>query len=328
MVSTTSSIILDCDPGHDDAIAILLAVGNPSIKLLAVTTVAGNQTLAKVSHNALSVARVAGITAAHNIPFAAGASLPIVRDLEVAEAVHGTSGLDGPVLPEPSFALDNRHGVDVIIDTVRAAAEPVTLVATGPLTNIALAVRKAPDLAQLVKEVVLMGGAIEGGNWTPCAEFNIAVDPDAARIVFTAGWKVVMVGLDVTHRALATQTVRERIAKIATFPSQFAGGLLDFFQHAYKVTQGFDAPPVHDPVALAYVIDPSVLTVVNAPIDVETQGRITTGMTVVDLRVPAPEGCKTWAATGVDVDRFWDLVVDALERIGEPEPGLVAAPGV
>jgi len=311
-----SKIILDCDPGHDDAVAMLLAWGNPEIDLLAVTTVAGNQTLDKVTRNALSVARVAGIG---GIPFAAGADRPLLRPVTVADDVHGESGLDGPVLPEPEIELDPRHAVDVIIDTVMAH-EPgtVTLVPTGALTNIALAVRKEPRLTERVKEVVLMGGGVHEGNFSPMAEFNIAVDPEAAQIVFAAGWKVVMVGLDVTHQALATDAVRERVRALGTAPARFVDELMDFFAAAYAQNQGFDAPPVHDPCAVAYVIDPSIVTTVNAPIDVETQGRLTTGMTVVDLRGPAPEGCPTWAGRELDAERFWDLVVDAVRRLGEP----------
>jgi purine nucleosidase len=316
-MTAPTPIILDCDPGHDDAIAMLLAWGNPSIDLIGVTTVAGNQTLSKVSNNALSVARVAGIT---GIPFAAGCTDPIVRKLEVAPQVHGESGLDGPQLPTPTMSLDKRHAVDLIIDLMLSRPKgEVTLVATGPLTNVALAVRREPRLAEHVREVVLMGGAIEGGNWTPCAEFNIAVDPEAAQVVFAAGWKVTMVGLDVTHKALATDAVKARIAAVGTKPAKFVLDLLEFFGKAYLSHQGFSAPPVHDVVALARVIDPTVVKAVRAHIDVETQGRITTGMTVVDLRAPAPESCVTYAANELDFERFWDLVIDALERIGDPE---------
>ncbi|CAK9786276.1 ribosylpyrimidine nucleosidase [Cutaneotrichosporon oleaginosum] len=308
-------IILDCDPGHDDAVAMLLAWGSPRIDLLAITTVGGNQTLAKVTRNAQSVAAVGGITT----PIAAGAVRPLVRPVVVADGVHGETGLDGPALPPPSQPLDARHAVDVIIQTVAARPGEVTIVATGPLTNLALAVRQAPELAHTVKEVVVMGGAIGVGNWSPAAEFNIVVDPEAAQIVFTAGWQVTMAGLDVTHSALATPDVVRRIGDIGTRPAAFVCEALAFFAETYKRTQGFDAPPVHDPVAVAYVIDRALLQVLQAPIDVETQGRLTTGMTVVDRRLPAPVDCRTFAATGVDVPRFWDLVVDALQRIGEPK---------
>ncbi|RSH81146.1 Uridine nucleosidase 1 [Apiotrichum porosum] len=318
---SVSKIILDCDPGHDDAVALLLAWGSPAIDLVAVTTVAGNQTLAKVTRNALAVARVAGIPP-NTIPFAAGADRPLVRVQEVAAEIHGASGMDGPALPEPNIELDKRHAIDVIIDTVMSHPPgEITLVPTGTLTNIALAVRKEPRIAERVKEVVLMGGAIVGGNWSPCAEFNIVVDPEAAEIVFSAGWKVVMVGLDVTHKALATAAVRERILSLGTKPAKFADELFEFFKEAYRISQGFDAPPVHDPCAVAYVIDPTVFTLLQAPITVETQGKHTVGMTVVDTRYGKDGGadCKTFAATGINVEKFWDLVVDALQRIGDPE---------
>lgn len=308
-------IVLDCDPGHDDAVALLLAHGNPEIELLAVTTVAGNQTLDRVTRNALSVARVAGIA---GVPFAAGADRPLVREREHAPSIHGESGLDGPVLPEPVLAPDPRHAVELIVETVMSR-EPgtVTLVPTGPLTNIALAARTEPRIVERVKQVVLMGGAAQTGNWTPVAEFNVLADPEAARVVLRAGWDVVVVGLDVTHQALATPDVVERIAAVGTAPARFVGELLEFFGRTYRETMGFPHPPVHDPCAVAYVIDPAVLTLRRAPVDVELAGELTTGMTVVDLRGPAPDGCRTSVALGLDRDRFWDLVVDALERIGD-----------
>ncbi|MFZ3453704.1 nucleoside hydrolase [Arthrobacter sp. 7Tela_A1] len=308
-------IILDCDPGHDDAIALLLAHGNPEIELLAVTTVMGNQTLEKVTHNALSVARVAGIT---DVPFAAGCARPLVRTVETAPDIHGESGLDGPVLPEPAIELDSRHAVDLIIDTVMSH-EPgtVTLVPTGALTNIALAVRKEPRIAERVKEVVLMGGGYHTGNWSAVAEFNIIIDPEAAHIVFHEKWPLTMVGLDLTHQALATDDVVQRIAAVGTAPATFVGELLEFFRTSYRDAQGFDAPPVHDPCAVALVIDPKVMTTRRVPLDVELTGTKTLGMTVADFRAPAPAGCTTSVAMDLDHERFWDLVVDALERIGE-----------
>ena len=312
-----SKIILDCDPGHDDAIALLLAHGNPEIELLAVTTVVGNQTLDKVTRNALSVARVAGIT---DVPFAAGCARPLVRTIETAPDIHGETGLDGPVLPEPAISLDRRHAVDLIIDTVMAH-EPgtVTLVPTGGLSNIALAVRKEPRLAQRVKEVVLMGGGYHTGNWSAVAEFNIIIDPEAAHIVFNESWPLTMVGLDVTHQALATPDVAARIAAVGTGPARFVGELLTFFEKAYQDSQGFEHPPVHDPCAVAYVIDRAVMTTRRTPLDVELTGTRTLGMTVADFRAPAPADCTTSVAVDLDHARFWNLIVDALERIGEVE---------
>ncbi|MFI8307187.1 nucleoside hydrolase [Streptomyces sp. NPDC085927] len=313
----TRKIILDCDPGHDDAIALLLAHGNPDIDLVAVTTVVGNQTLEKVTRNALSVARIAGIT---GVPFAAGCPRPLVRAIETAPDIHGETGLDGPVLPEPTLELDHRHAVDLIIDTVMSH-EPgeITIVPTAGLTNIALAARKEPRIVERVREVVLMGGGYHEGNWSAVAEFNIIIDPEAAHIVFNESWPVTMVGLDLTHQALATPEVAKRIAAVGTKPAEFVGELLDFFGATYKEAQGFEHPPVHDPCAVAYVIDPNVMTVRKAPVDVELTGGLTLGMTVTDFRAPAPADCHTQVAVELDRERFWDLVVDALERIGDVE---------
>jgi purine nucleosidase len=316
-VTMPTKIILDCDPGHDDAIALLLAHGNPDIELVAVTTVMGNQTLDKVTRNALSVARVAGIT---GVPFAAGCPRPLVREIETAPSIHGESGLDGPELPDPLIELDPRHAVDLIIDTIMAH-EPgeITLVPTGALTNIALAVRKEPRIAQRVKQVVLMGGGYHGGNWSATAEFNIVIDPEAAHIVFNEKWPLTMIGLDLTHQALATPEVAARIAAVGTAPARFVGELLEFFAQTYKEAQGFEHPPVHDPCAVAYVIDPSVIAVRRAPLDVELTGTLTLGMTVADFRAPAPDDCTTQVAVDLDHEKFWSLIVDALERIGDPE---------
>lgn len=307
-------IILDCDPGHDDAIAMILAHGNPEIELLAVTTVHGNQTIEKVTRNALAVATMAGIT---GVPFAAGAHRPLVRVAEVADSIHGESGLDGPVLPTPAFEASPLHAVDLIIDTIMSH-EPgeVTLVPTGALTNIALAVRKEPRIAARVREVVLMGGGYHGGNWSAAAEFNIVIDPEAAHIVFNESWKLTMVGLDVTHQALATPDVVATIAAVDTTTSRFVVELLDFFAQTYKDAQGFEYPPVHDPCAVALVIDPTLMDVVRVPLDIELTGTITLGMTVADFRAEAPEDCTTHAATRLDHAKFWALIVDALERIG------------
>ena len=306
-------ILLDCDPGHDDAVAMMLAWGNPSIELLGVTTVGGNQTLDKVTRNALSVATVVGM---HDVPIAAGCRLPLVRPVEIAPDVHGDSGLDGVELPEPAVELDPRHGVDLIIETIMSN-EPgtVTLVPTGPLTNIAMAARKEPRIVERVQEVVLMGGGYHVGNWSPVAEFNIKVDPEAAHIVFNEKWPIVMVGLDLTHQALATDEVAERIAAVPGSVSQFTLGLFTFFRKAYQDAQGFDFPPVHDPCTLAYLIDPTIVETVKVPVDVELNGSLTTGMTVADFRAPAPEDCHTKVATRLDVPGFWGLVVDAIDRI-------------
>jgi len=192
-------------------------------------------------------------------------------------------------------------------------------VPTGPLTNIALAARKEPRIVARVREVVLMGGGYHEGNWGPVSEFNIKIDPEAAHIVFNEPWPVTMVGLDLTHQALATLEVAEQVRAVGTTPAQFVLELFDFFTAAYREDQGFEFPPVHDPCAVAYVIDPDVMTVRRAPVDVELTGTLTLGMTVTDLRAPAPPDCHTQVAVTLDHARFWGLVVDALRRIGEVE---------
>lgn len=310
----SKKIILDCDPGHDDAIALLLAYGNPEIDLLAVTTVAGNQTLEKVTHNALAIAEMAKIT---SIPFAAGSVCPLVREIEVAPDIHGDSGLDGPVLPTPTLKLDERHAVSLIIETIMShPPKTVTLVPTGALTNIALAARLEPRIVERVKEVVLMGGGYHVGNWSAVAEFNIKIDPEAAHIVFNEKWPLTMVGLDLTHQALATSDVVNKIAAIGSDCSHFVVELLDFFGKMYKQAQGFDAPPVHDPCAVAYVIDPTVMTTRKVPINIELTGTHTLGMTVADFRHPAPENCHTQVAVKLDHHKFWQLIINALKNIG------------
>lgn len=309
-------IILDCDPGHDDAMAIMLAVGDPKIDLVGVTTVGGNQSLEKVTYNARSVLEMAKAT---GIPVHAGCDRPLVRKQEVAASIHGETGLDGVELPVPTRPLDSGHAVNWIIDTIMAS-EPgtITLVPTGPLTNIAMAARMEPRIVDRVKEVVLMGGGYHVGNWSAVAEFNIKVDPEAAHIVFNEPWKLTMVGLDLTHQALCTPEVQHRIDAIGTDLSHFASGLMDFFRKTYQDNQDFIDPPVHDPCTVAYLIDPSVVSTRRCPLDVEIHGDLTLGMTVADLRGPEPsaEECHTQVAVKLDFDKFWDLIVDAIVAIG------------
>lgn len=312
----TTKIILDCDPGHDDAVAILLAAGNPNIELLGVTTVGGNHTLEKVTRNAAQVLTVAKLT---DVPLYAGATRPILREVETAEGIHGDTGMEihGFELPEPEVSVQEAHGVQFIIDTImNEPAGTVTLVPTGPLTNIALAARLEPRIVERVKEVVLMGGAYGTGNWTASAEFNIIVDPEAAHIVFNEQWPVVMVGLDLTHQALATKDVEEQFAALDTNVGDFVVGLFGAFRKNYQDAQGFDDPPVHDPCCVAYLIDPTVVETIKVPVDVETQGLLTTGRTVADFRSPAPADCHTSVATKLDAERFWAMVLDAVKALG------------
>lgn len=309
-------IILDCDPGHDDAMAILLAIGNPGIDLLGVTTVGGNQSLDKVTYNARSVLEMAKAT---DIPVHAGCDGPLIRPLEVAASIHGETGLDGVELPAPKRPLEQGHAVNWIIDTIMGN-EPgtITLVPTGPLTNIAMAVRMEPRIVSRVKEIVLMGGGYHVGNWSAVAEFNIKNDPEAAHVVFTQAWPLTMVGLDLTHQALCTPEVQKRIDDIGTDLSKFASGLMDFFRKSYQDNEDFKDPPVHDPCTVAYLIDPTVMTTRRCPLDVETHGDLTLGMTVADLRGPEPsaEDCHTQVAVKLDFDKFWNLVIEAITAIG------------
>ncbi|WP_018143092.1 uridine-preferring nucleoside hydrolase UriH [Alloscardovia criceti] len=312
----SKKIILDCDPGHDDAVAILLAVGNPNIDLLGVTTVGGNQSIDKVTYNARAVLEKAHAT---DVPVYRGASRPILRPAQVAATIHGETGLDGVELPEPSRPLETEGAVQFIIDTImREEPGTVTLVPTGPLTNIALAARLEPRIVERVKEVVLMGGGYNVGNWSAVAEFNIMVDPEAAHIVFNEPWKVTMVGLDLTHQALCTPQVQREIEALDTDLAQFVSGLMDFFRFAYSKNEDFVDPPVHDPCTIAYLIDSSIVQTRRCPVDIELNGTLTLGMTVADFRGPEPseEECHTQVATKLDFDKFWDLVKDAIQRIG------------
>lgn len=309
-------IILDCDPGHDDAVAILLALGNPNIDLIGVTTVGGNQSLEKVTFNARSVLHKAG----HDeIPVFAGCDRPLIREPEVAATIHGETGLDGVELPEPTRPLEKEHAVNWIIDTImNSEPQSITLVPTGPLTNIALAMRLEPRIVDRVKEVVLMGGGYHVGNWSAVAEFNVKIDPEAAHIVFNGSWPLTMIGLDLTHQALCTPAAQKQVESVGTDLAMFVSGLMDFFRKSYQEDQDFIDPPVHDPCTVAYLIDPSVITTRRCPLDVEIRGDLTLGMTVADLRgpEPAPEECNKQVAVHLDHKKFWDLITDAIRNLG------------
>jgi purine nucleosidase/pyrimidine-specific ribonucleoside hydrolase len=302
-------VILDCDPGHDDMVAILLAAASPALDLRAITTVGGNGSLEKVTRNALLVCTHAGI---RDVPVAAG------DDAGGGEAgeVHGESGLDGVDLGEPDVALDARHAVALMADVLRDSAEPVTLIPTGPLTNVARLLAEHADLvAEKVREVVLMGGSIATGNWRPLAEFNVWADPEAAHAVFSSALPVTMCGLDVTHQALATEPVLAQLRAIGSPLSALVVDLLGFFADRYRSLWGFPAAPVHDPVAVARVIDPSVVRCVEANVVVERVGEYTRGATVVDRY--GVTGRAPNAQVGVELDHgaFWALVVDAVATL-------------
>lgn len=305
--------IVDCDPGHDDAIALLLAAASPALDLRAITTVAGNGELDKVTRNALRVCTLAGV---RDVPVAAGAERPLVRALETAADVHGESALDGPELPEPDVPLDPRPAHQLIADVAAASEEPVTLIAIGPLTNVATALERHPDLAGSLREIVVMGGSTGRGNRTPYAEFNIWVDPEAADRVFASGVPVTMIGLNLTHQALATPPVVERLRALDSEVARAVVGWIEFFGSTYEDLWGFGGPPVHDACAVALAIDPELIRRVEAFVAVETEGRWTRGATVVDLHGRLRRPPNATVALDLDADRFWDLVVGAVDGLG------------
>ncbi|WP_405604464.1 nucleoside hydrolase [Streptomyces sp. NBC_01410] len=309
-------IIIDCDPGHDDALAIILAAGDPAIDLLAITTVAGNQTVEKTTLNARRVCTVAGIT---GVPIAAGCARPLVQPLLVADDVHGDSGMDGPQFGQPTVDVAPEHAVDLIHRILTTHPEPVTLVPTAPLTNIALLLTRYPDSAAHIREIVLMGGSTGRGNRTPAAEFNIHVDPEAADIVFRSGVPVTMCGLNVTHQALATPDVLARLEGLGTELGRTCAQLITYFASTYKRLWGFDSPPLHDPVAVARVIDPAIVHCVEASVAVELRGQYTRGATVVDMHRYLDRPVNARVAVTLEAELFWDRVIAAVETLGKGE---------
>ena len=313
MTAVRRRVVLDCDPGHDDAMAILLAAASPELELVAITTVAGNQTLEKTTLNARRVCGVAGIL---DVPIAAGCDRPLVRELLLAEDIHGASGLDGVDWDEPTVPLDPRHGVDLIIEAASAGPGPLTIVAVGPLTNVATALRRDPDLAGRVERIAVMGGAIGLGNTTPSAEFNIHVDPEAADEVFRAGIPITLVPLEVTHRALATDSVLGRIAALETPVARMSVALMRFFAETYLRVFGFEAPAVHDPCAVAAVIDPAVVPSRRMNVAIDTESSLSLGRTVCDVYAKTGRAPNADVGIGLDVDAFWDLMLAALATYG------------
>lgn len=303
-------VILDCDPGHDDAIALLLALASPEIDLLGVTTTYGNQTLEKTTANALRVLELVGRT---DIPVAAGADAPLERDLVVAAHVHGESGLDGPELPEARATPVSIDAVTFIAELVSSADRPVTLVPTGPLTNVARYLDEHGT--EGVERIVLMGGAIAEGNFTPAAEFNIWCDPEAAARVFSSGLDVTMIGLDVTHKAILGPPVEERLRAVGRVGS-FVAELNVFFSRYHEKTYGWDGAPIHDAVAVAHVIRPGLVETQHRNVEIELESDLCRGRTVVDLwnrtgRLPN-------AHVGVDLNAgaFFDVLVERIASLG------------
>ncbi len=303
-------IILDCDPGHDDAIALLLALASPEVELLGVTTVFGNQTLEKTTANAL---RVLDLVGRADIPVAAGADGPLRRELIVASHVHGETGLDGPTLPPPKRVVVDDDAVTFMADTVAASKEPVTLVPTGPLTNVALLLERTGGAN--VRRIVLMGGAIAEGNQTPAAEFNIWADPEAAQAVFHSGIDTTMVGIDVTHLAVTTPVVQERLRTAGTVGA-FVSELIEFFIVFHRETYGWEGAPIHDAVALAQVIRPELVTTVECNVEVELESELCRGRTVVDLWRRTEREPNAHVGVRLDTDGFFELLIERIATLG------------
>jgi purine nucleosidase len=305
----STTIILDCDPGIDDALAIAFAAGSPEIELAGLTTVAGNVELAKTTANALAVASFVGLG---SVPVTAGCGTPLLRPALHAGHVHGESGLGGAVLPAPARTAEAGHAIDFIIAAAAAAPGEITLVATGPLTNIGLALRREPRLASWVGDFVIMGGSASRGNVTPAAEFNIWADPEAAAIVFGAAWPngVRMIGLDVTLLARATAAVQDRMRTLGALGSTL---LLPALAQYRDSADSAGEPPVHDVCAVVSIADPSVFTYTPAVVQVETHGSLTSGMTVTDFSESNIPNARV--ATGIAADRFWDVALNAYASV-------------
>ncbi|ELN0131628.1 pyrimidine-specific ribonucleoside hydrolase RihA [Raoultella planticola] len=307
-------IILDCDPGHDDAIAIVLALASPELDVKAITSSAGNQTPEKTLRNVL---RMLTLLQRQDIPVAGGARKPLMRELIIADNVHGESGLDGPALPEPDFAPQSCTAVELMAKTLRESPQPVTIVATGPQTNVALLLNSHPELHDKIARIVMMGGAMVLGNWQPAAEFNIYVDPEAAEIVFQSGIPVVMAGLDVTHRAQIHGLDIERFRQLGNPVATIVAELLDFFMEYHKDAKwGFTGAPLHDPCTIAWLLKPHLFTSVERWVGVETQGKYTQGMTVVDYYFLTGNQPNTTVLLDVDREGFVDLLAERLAFYG------------
>ena len=305
-----TKIILDCDPGHDDAVAMMLAGKHPAIDLLGITVVAGNQTLEKTARNALHVTQWLGI----DVPVYAGCGQPMIREKIVAGDIHGESGLDGPVFPPLEKKAEDMHAVDFIIRTLMASDGDITMVTTGPMTNLAMAMRMEPRIVEKIRRIVLMGGSYTNGNVTPAAEFNIIADADAAYVCFTSGRPITMVGLDVTRKVLCYPEIVERMAKVGNKASQLFVDLMGHFCKTQKEIFGWAGGPLHDPVTVACLIDPSVLNTkpMNAQVDIRSTSSY--GRTNCDyfgyMQLPATAD----VAIDIDVEKFWDMVEQGLRN--------------
>lgn len=307
-------IIIDTDPGQDDAVAILLALASPEIEVLGITAVAGNVPLALTELNARKICELAGRP---DIKVFAGAVRPLCRELVTAEEVHGRTGLDGPDLCTPTMPLQDGHGVDFIVETINSEPEgTITLAVLGPMTNIAMALNRAPEIANKIKQIVLMGGGyFEQGNVTPSAEFNIYVDPQAADVVFKARIPIVMMPLDVTHKALTSRERVEMIRNIGTPVGEAVAQLLDFFERFDEAKYGTDGGPLHDPCVIAWLLQPDLFAGRHVNVTVETGSELTMGATVVDWWHVTDRPKNATVMRDIDADGFFALLTERLARL-------------
>ncbi|CAM5761468.1 nucleoside hydrolase [Mesorhizobium amorphae] len=307
-------IIIDTDPGQDDAVAILLALASPELDVVGITAVAGNVPLRLTEKNALKICELAG---RRDVRVFSGAIRPLVRQLVTAEHVHGKTGLDGPDLPEPTMKLQEQHAVDFIVEMLmREEPGTITLCPLGPLTNIALALVREPKIAPRIKEIVLMGGGFfEGGNVTPAAEFNIYVDPHAADVVFRSGVPIVVMPLDVTHKALTTAKRVEAFRKMGSKVGDATASLLDFFERFDEEKYGTDGGPLHDPCVIAYLLKPELFKGRHCNVSVETASDLTMGMTVIDWWGVTDRPKNATVMRDIDSDGFFGLLTERLGRL-------------
>lgn len=305
-------IILDCDPGHDDAVAIMLAGKHPKIDLLGITVVAGNQTLDNTQRNALHLVESLKL----NTPVYVGCDRPMVRPKITAGDIHGKTGLDGPVFKELTGEAEKEHAVLYLIRTFMESEGDITMVTTGPMTNLAMAMRLEPRIVPKIKQIVLMGGAYTNGNVTPAAEFNILADADAAHVCFTSGCPVTMVGLDVTRKALCYPKIVERMGKIGNHASQLFVDLMAHFCKTQKEIFGWEGGPLHDPITIAYLIDPDVLTVKPMHTEIDIRSVQSYGRTNCDFFGYMKKQATANVAVDIDVESFWNLIEETLRMYG------------
>ena len=308
-----TKIILDCDPGHDDAVAITLAANSDKIDLLGITVVAGNQTLEKTQINARNVCQWLGV----DVPVYAGCGQPMVREKMIAGDIHGETGLDGPVFPPLTKELEKEHAVNFIIKTLMESDGDITMVTTGPMTNLAMAMRMEPAIIPKIKQIVLMGGAYTNGNVTPAAEFNIIADADAEYVCFTSGRPITMMGLDVTRKVLCYPEIVDRMEKIGNKASKLFADLMRFFCKTQKEVFGWEGGPLHDPVTIAWLLDPSVVTLKPMHVDIDIRSVQSYGRTNCDFFGYGGQEPTANVAIDIDAVKFWDIVEAGLRRYSE-----------